>query len=254
MTKTILVTNDDGILSPGIFELVKKLKEIANVVVVAPDRQKSAVSNAVTIGQPLRVEETNINGELFGYAVNGTPSDCMKLALSTLLDKKPDLVVSGINHGRNTAVNVIYSGTVGGAMEGMLIGVPSIAFSIDSHDPKNDMSSAAAIAKKISLFALENGMPFGTFLNVNIPKFAEKDIKGTKITKHSSNIWNDSYEKRSDPFGREYYWFAGEYSVDEHEPDSDDVALNEGYVSVTPIKCSFTDLDYYKSLKEIDLD
>jgi 5'/3'-nucleotidase len=252
--KTILVTNDDGIHAPGIYELVRKLKEIAYVIVVAPDRQKSAVSNAVTVGVPLRVEEVSINKEFFGYSVNGTPADCSKIALSTLLDEKPDLVVSGINHGRNTAVNVLYSGTVGGAMEGMLIGIPSIAFSIDSHDPQNDCTTAADIAQNICSNILKSGMPIGTYLNVNIPKFGKNKIKGTKITKHSSNIWNDRYEKRSDPFGREYYWFAGEYGIDEHEENSDDVALNEGFVSITPIKCSYTDIEYYESLQKIDFE
>jgi 5'-nucleotidase len=246
----ILITNDDGIDSPGILALAEALKEIGEVIVVAPDRQQSAISNAVSVNKPLRVAKYYGGAsKLFGYAVDGSPSDCVKLALTTLVDRKPDLVVSGINHGQNTAINILYSGTVAGAAEGMLAGIKSIAVSVNSHDPRHDVSAAAHYTKIIAQHTLEADLPKGVILNVNVPSIPIKEIKGIRITHHSSAIWKDYYEKRTDPFGRDYYWFAGEYNVLDNEPDSDDAAISENYVSVSPIQFNFTNFDLLDKMK-----
>lgn len=251
--RLILVTNDDGIDSPGIFALVQKMRELGEVVVVAPDRQQSAVGHALTVAQPLRATKFHRNGEMFGFAINGTPSDCVKLAVSALLERKPDLIVSGINHGQNTSVNILYSGTVSAATEGMMLGVPSIAFSIASYHLNAECSVAAHISRKIAEKVLLKGaLPIGMLLNVNIPAFAEDEIKGTKITRCSDSAWKDIYEKRTDPFGRDYYWFSGEYNFNDEEDGTDDRALQDGYVSITPIHYSFTAFQHLSELKYLE--
>jgi 5'-nucleotidase len=248
----ILVTNDDGIDSPGIFALVHALKGLGKVVVAAPDRQQSAVGHALTVSKPLRAINFHRNGEMFGYAINGTPSDSVKLAVSTLLDKKPDLVVSGINHGQNTSINILYSGTVSAATEGMLIGIPSIAVSLASYSLSADCSVAADISVEIAKKVLKNGLPKGTLLNINIPALPKNKIKGMKITRQSDSLWNDHYEKRVDPFGRDYYWFSGEYKVVDKNIETDDAALLAGYVSITPIQFKFTNNDAITKLRYLE--
>jgi 5'-nucleotidase len=245
----ILVTNDDGINSPGIYELVLALREIGDVIVVAPEQQQSAVSSAVTVSKPLRVKEFYRDGIFFGYAINGTPTDCVKLALNNLLDYKPDLLVSGINHGKNTAINVLYSGTVAGAIEGMLFGIKSIAVSVDDHSYDFECKTSAEYTAKAAKFTLENDIPNDTFLNINIPAIRSEEIKGFKITHLSQSKWHDVYEKRSDPFNRDYYWFAGEYTFPENGQETDDAELSNGWVTITPIKLEFTNYDFFSKLK-----
>jgi 5'-nucleotidase len=247
----ILVTNDDGIESHGLHSLAEALQKIGNVHVIAPAHQQSAVGHALTIETPLRTYSYYLNGLRFGTAISGTPSDSVKLAVSALLEKKPDLVVSGINFGRNTSLNILYSGTVAAATEGMLLGIPSIAVSLDAYTRKVDTSIAAEyatmIAEKISEF------PIGkhTFLNVNVPNLPKDKIKGIKITRLSRSEWKDHYEKRSDPFGRDYYWFSGEYFINEKEDEADDHAVKSGYVSITPVEFNFTENIITESLKNI---
>lgn len=250
---TILVTNDDGVDSPGILALFDSMNEIGKAIIVAPDRQQSAVSHSLTVSNPLRAFEVKKNGVLMGYSVNGTPTDTAKLALTSLLDEKPDLVISGINHGQNTGINIMYSGTVAAATEGMLLGIPSIAISIASHDYDADITAAAKYAKVIAENILKIDLPKGTMLNVNVPAIDADNIKGMKIVKQSSSIWKDNYEKRSDPFKREYFWFAGEYNIDENDLISDDTALLQGYVTITPIKFSYTDENFIKDLKNLNI-
>ncbi len=237
----ILITNDDGINSPGIECLKDSLSELGEVIVVAPDTQNSAVSSSLTINRPLRVSEFIKNGSFFGYAVNGTPADCVKLALSTLLDRKPDLVVSGINHGKNTSINVLYSGTVAGATEGLLFGVNSIAISHDSHALNADLISAGSFCKLLArkLLLTTNRRPI--LLNVNVPDIPENEVKGARLTRLSNAKWSDRYERRLDPFGNEYYWFAGEYLIAENDIDSDDGAVADGYISISPISLNLYD-------------
>ena len=178
----ILITNDDGIDSPGILALVQALKNIGNVTVIAPDRQQSAVGHALTVSAPLRAVPFQRDGDLFGFAINGTPADCVKLGVSTLLETKPDLVVSGINHGANTAVNVMYSGTVSAATEAMMIGIPALAVSLTSFSLEADMSTAAEYAAKVAGNMLNWDIPIDTILNMNVPAIPKEDIKGMRIT------------------------------------------------------------------------
>jgi len=199
----ILVTNDDGIDSPGIYALAKAMKELGEVVVAAPDRQQSAVGHALTVAQPLRITPFRRN-DLIGNAINGTPADCVKLAISAIMKRKPDLVVSGINHGQNTSVNILYSGTVSAATEGMLLGIPSLAVSLASYDTTLDCNLAAKYAKIVAEQMLKTPPPSDTLYNLNIPALPEKQIKGMKITRLSKSCWDDYYEKRIDPFGRDY--------------------------------------------------
>lgn len=249
--KQILITNDDGIDSPGIYALAKALSDIGDVIVVAPDSQKSAVSHSMSIINPLRTSESYRDGRLFGYSVNGSPADCVKLALCSLLPKKPDLVVSGINHGANTSVNILYSGTVAGAAEGMLAGIPSMAISLASYDINDNCNIAAKYGKIIANILLGIELPKGTFLNVNVPNMSEAEIKGIRITRESNSVWTDKYEMRKDPFGKEYYWFAGEYVVNDHDIAADDVAIALGYVSVTPLKYDLTNTEVMKDLAKV---
>lgn len=242
--RNILITNDDGIDSPGIYALTKAIKEIGNVIVVAPDRQQSAVGHALTVHRPLRATHFHRNGEIFGYAVNGTPADSVKLALSRLLNFKPDIIISGINNGKNTSVNVLYSGTVSAATEGALVGIPSIAISLDSYDLDADFSAAANFAKDFALKIMDIDIPKGTLLNVNVPAISQEKIKGTIFAAQSKSFWKDMYEERKDPFGRTYYWFAGEYNIDENEVDSDDMGLKNGYIVVTPLQFNFTNSEF----------
>jgi len=220
---------------------------------VAPDKQQSAVSSSLSVSKPLRIKELNLNG-IPMYSVDGTPTDTVKLAINHILDKKPDLVVSGINHGANTSINVLYSGTVAAALEGMIAGIPSIAFSLASHDYSSDMSPAADYSEKIARKVIDIGVPQGTMINVNIPSLEYDELKGIKVTHLSNSKWHDKFDKRYDPFNREYYWFAGEYLVyEDNTNDSDDSALSEGFISLSPIKINFTDKKYLELLKKIDI-
>lgn len=245
----ILVTNDDGIDSPGLHNLANALCEIGNVNVVAPAKQQSAVSHALTIEYPLRTSSYHLNGSRFGTAVYGTPSDCVKLAIANLLDSKPDMVVSGVNFGRNTSINILYSGTVAAATEGMLVGIPSIAVSVNSHSRKADTIPSSRYATLIAKEILENPLFQGSLININVPDLPQEDIKGIKITRPSNAKWKDWYEKRQDPFERDYYWFSGEYIVSEEDLETDDFALTQGYVSVSPIRLKLEDLSLIDVLK-----
>jgi 5'-nucleotidase len=247
----ILVTNDDGIDSPGIHALVIALKKVGDVVVVAPDRQQSAVGHALTVSKPLRVTPFHRDGQMWGYAINGTPSDCVKLAISSILGYKPDLVFSGINHGQNTSINIIYSGTVSAATEGMLLGISSVAVSVASYSYSAELEAASEYSAELAKKLLKHSLPNGTLLNVNVPAVLKSDVKGIRITRQSRSYWKDIYEKRTDPMGRDYYWFSGEYNVTDESNEADDVALNNGYISVTPLRLEFTDLGYFGDLKKI---
>ncbi len=243
----ILVTNDDGISAPGIYALYNAMKEIGDARVVAPDSERSAAGHAITISDPLREWEYEKNGSFFGHAVNGTPADCVKIGVKAILNEKPDLVVSGINQGPNTAINVIYSGTVSAATEGTLMGIPSIAFSLTSFRKSNfDFASKFAIylAKRV----LEQGLPNGTLLNVNIPALPEEEIKGVKITRQGRARYEEFFEKRVDPMNRKYYWLTGKKMLLDSDSDVDDVAITNNYVAITPIQFDLTD---YKSIEDL---
>ena len=249
----ILVSNDDGIDSPGIQALATALGSIAHVDVVAPDTQQSAVGHALTVSVPLRFQKHERNGSFFGWAVNGKPADCVKLAVSRILPQAPDLVVSGINHGRNTAVSLIYSGTVSAATEGTLLGIPSIALSLDSFTLDADFAYAGRVAAWIVSHVARRGLPKGVLLNVNIPAIAESEIRGIRLAPQGESFWNDSYEERSDPMGRPYYWLTGEYVI-AGPAGSDDHMINDGYVAVTPIHYRLTDAMMLNQMRSWNLD
>lgn len=244
----ILVSNDDGIDSSGIVALAAALRTVGEVYVVAPDTQQSAVGHALTISDPLRVEEHYRDGALFGWKVNGKPADCVKLAVQRLLPERPDVVVSGINHGRNTAVSLIYSGTVSGATEGSVLGIPSVAFSLDSIDPHADFTFAASFAAWFVPIIARRGLPHGVLLNVNIPAVAESNVRGIRIAEQGESFWDDTYEERHDPMGRPYYWLTGKY-VKTGPDTSDDHVLDDGFISITPIHYRLTDAAMLEQIK-----
>ena len=248
----ILVSNDDGISSEGISALVNELKKIGDVIVVAPATEQSAAGHSITMKIPLRVKEHYINGELFGYAVDGTPADCIKMGIKNILKEKPDVVVSGINNGSNAAINVIYSGTVSAAREAAIMNVPAIAISVASHKP-NSYKYSAKIAAQLVQFICNKNLGDGTLLNVNVPDLPEEEIKGILLTRQSTNKWDDYYEERTDPYGGKYYWLKGEMEDVEEELDRDVVALKNGYISVTPIHFDLTDFKRLEIMKSWDI-
>jgi len=240
----ILISNDDGIDAPGIYALVQELKKIGSVTVVAPDKQQSAVGHAITMNYPLRVKKFYKNGKLFGHAVEGTPADAVKFAVRALLKKMPDILVSGINHGSNTAISIIYSGTVSAALEGTILGIPSIAFSLTTFGPA-DFRYAAKFARRLTKLVAQEGLPKGTVLNVNIPPVKEKEIRGIAITRQGKSVWYDHFDARRDPGNKEYYWLTGSLEETDKGLDIDQWAVKNKYVSVTPIQYDLTD---YKML------
>lgn len=245
----ILVTNDDGIYSAGIYALYAAMSEIGEAYVVAPDAERSAVGHAITLSDPLRVFEIERNGKFFGWAVNGTPADCVKLGVKGILQFTPDLIVSGINQGSNTATNVIYSGTVSAATEGTIMGIPSIAFSLTTFK-KTDFSFAAEIAGLIAAKALEKGLPPGTLLNVNIPPVSREEFRGIKITRQGKGRYEEAFEKRVDPSHRTYYWLGGTKLLLDTDEDIDEVAVMNNYASVTPLQYDLTDRKMMAVLQE----
>ena len=245
----ILITNDDGITSKGIIALAARFKEMGDVVVVAPNKQMSATSHSITTVSPIRVQKFDMDNNFFGYSVTGTPADCVKLAINSLLKSKPDIILSGINHGRNTGINIMYSGTVAGAAEGHLLGIPSFAISLSSHNEELECDTAADYAFKIVSEVLKNNDTKGLFLNINIPATESSKIKGIKIVRSSNSYWEDEFDKRIDPFGRPYYWFNGSYIYDTNDENIDDVVLDNGYVAVTPLQFSFTNLNQLEDFK-----
>jgi 5'-nucleotidase len=249
----ILVTNDDGINAPGIYALVMALREVGNVTVIAPLGEQSAVGHALTVSLPLRVTEFHKNSEFFGYAVSGTPADCVKLALRTYLEEmhlpRPDIVVSGINHGRNTAVNIIYSGTVSAATEATVLDVPAFAISLTSYHPDADFSHAAEFAKRFAPEVARRGLPRGTLLNVNVPAIPIEMMKGVAYTRQGLSFWDDTFEKRMDPQERPYYWLKGHYILIDEDSDIDDIAIREERISITPLHYDLTHYDFLKSMQ-----
>ncbi|MCH7817925.1 MAG: 5'/3'-nucleotidase SurE [Candidatus Marinimicrobia bacterium] len=251
MTK-ILLTNDDGINAPGIFALYESIKSLGEVDVIAPATEMSAVGHAITLSDPLRVEKVNKRDEFFGYAVSGTPADCVKIAVWALLDEKPDIVISGINLGNNTGISIIYSGTVSAATEGTILEIPSIAISLAAY--KNpDFAFAAKFAKKLITIILEKGLPVGTLLNVNVPNVPEEEIEGVMITRQGKAVYEEFFDKRTDPWGRSYYWMAGEKVKMKQDESVDDSAIFNNMVSVTPIQFDLTDYANMELIKSWNL-
>lgn len=244
----ILLANDDGIYSEGIFAVYKALKEFADVTVVAPITEQSAVGHAITISDPLRVTEFYKYGEFFGYGIKGTPADCVKIAVSDILKEKPDLVVSGINHGANVATNVIYSGTVSAATEGAMLGIRSLAVSLATKE-KFDFTPSAEIAAYFAKYLHNSALPENTVLNINVPALSKTNIKGWKFAVQGQARFLDYFTKREDPRGGHYYWLTGEKKEADMDEMTDDYLVSRGYVSVTPLMFDMTDHKMFEKLK-----
>ena len=238
----ILVVNDDGINAPGIRKLISIMNDFGEVVVVAPDGPQSGKGHAITIEDAIRCDKVIMdNGPQTEYACSGTPVDCVKLAVNKLLTRNPDLCVSGINHGSNSSINVIYSGTMAAAIEGALEGIPSIGFSLLDHSIAANFSEGEEYIRKITKSVLENGLPEGVCINVNIPKSVEgKKLKGIKICRQAKGNWEEEFDQRVDPKGRKYYWLTGKFVNYDKGEDTDEIALENHYISIVPVQYDIT--------------
>ncbi len=246
----ILLTNDDGIYSPGIYELYKAIRPLGRCTVVAPDAERSAQGHAITLSVPLRVNEARRDGKFFGYAVSGTPADCVKIALMSIMKKgRPDLIISGVNRGPNLGINVLYSGTVSGATEGAILGVPSFAVSLASFKWHN-FEAALEFSRKLAKMILKKQLPPDTLLNVNVPALPKSKIKGVKIARQGrSAFYKESYDRREDPNKRVYYWLSSKRIEVKGEDDIDAVAVRDGYISVTPLHYDMTNYEDFSRLE-----
>jgi len=236
----ILISNDDGITAPGLRNLVEVMKTIGEVVVVAPDSPQSAMGHAITINKPLRLDKVDVFPGVLSYQCSGTPADCVKLAVNKVLHRKPDLLVSGINHGSNSSINVIYSGTMSAAMEGAIEGIPSIGFSLCNFSLDSDFTAAKHYVKIIAKNILKIGLQEGTLLNVNFPYLPLSKIKGIKICRQANAKWKEEFDERMDPNKRKYYWLTGEFINNDKGEDTDEWALSKGYVSIVPVHFDLT--------------
>jgi 5'-nucleotidase len=244
-----LISNDDGVHSEGIIVLYRELEKIADVIVVAPDRERSAAAHSLTLHHPLRVEKIS---KAF-YAVDGTPTDSVILGVSEILKKKPDIVVSGINRGENLGDDITYSGTVAAAIEGTLLGIPSFAISAVSNSNNFYFTTASHYAVKIINSIIKHGLPEDTLLNVNVPALPLNKIKGIKITRQGKRVYDNTIIKKKDPRGKDYYWMGGEEIGFEKEPGTDFEAIENGFVSVTPVKLDLTNHDVIGSIEEWEI-
>lgn len=246
----ILISNDDGINARGIAALADVAKQYGQVVVVAPEQGQSGMSHAITSAVPVRLRHVRENEGVSWWAVSGTPADCIKLAMYGVLKRKPDLVISGINHGSNASVAVIYSGTIGAAVEGTLYGIPSVGFSLLDHSASADFTAAKKWFGPIIAKVLEKGLPRFTLLNVNIPNIPSEKIKGYAHCRVTHGNWSEEYEKRTDPQGKEYYWLTGYFHNDEPAAtDTDEWALSNGYVAIVPVYIDWTNRSFLDTMK-----
>jgi len=236
---TILVVNDDGITAPGIKVLLEEMQQIGDVTVVAPDSPQSGMGHAITIGKPLRLDEVQLYSGVKMYKCSGTPVDCVKLAVNQIFKgTPPDICVSGINHGLNNSINVLYSGTMSAAVEGAIEGIPSIGFSYDDFSHSADFENCRPFVRAITLQVLKNGMQKGTLLNVNFPK--TDSIRGIRICRQANAKWSEEFDERTDPTNRNYYWLTGVFTSHDHGEDTDVWALKHNYASIVPVQFDMT--------------
>jgi 5'-nucleotidase len=237
----ILVTNDDGITAPGIRTLISVMETLGRVVVVAPDSPQSGMGHAITVNNTLYLNKiSKENSTTEEYSCSGTPADCVKLAVNEILKRKPDLCVSGINHGSNSSINVIYSGTMSAAVEAGIEGIPAIGFSLSDFSWNANFEPLKPFVKRIAEQVLKNGLPEGIVLNVNFPKPKLGDIKGVKICRQANALWVEKFDKRQTPFGKDYYWLTGEFVNKDKGEDTDEWALSNGYASIVPVQFDMT--------------
>lgn len=246
---SILISNDDGIHAPGILALVEEALDFGDVTIVAPDSPQSGMGHAISVGKPLRLEKTKLANGIEGYACSGTPADCVKLATGVLMNSQPDLILSGINHGANTSISTVYSGTLSAAREGALQGIPAIGFSLCSHRHDADFAAARMVVRALIAEALRQPMPAGHCLNVNVPAVSPSALKGIRIARQAEGRWVEEFDRRVDPYGRPYYWLTGRFHLLDHGDDTDEQAIAEGYAAVTPLThdlTAYAQLDAYR--------
>ncbi len=251
----ILVTNDDGITAPGIRHLIKVVKDFGEVVVVAPDSPQSGMGHAITVSNNLYCDKSSTSdSDILEYSCSGTPVDCVKIATQAVLKRKPDLCVSGINHGSNSSINVIYSGTMSAAVEAGTVGIPAVGFSLCDYAMDADFEPTTRYVKKVVSYMIENKLNTGTVLNVNFPKLSADDIKGIKVCRQAKARWEENYDKRQNPQGRDYYWLTGEFINEDGGEDTDEWALSQGYVSVVPIQFDLTAHAQLNQIKDLNIE
>jgi 5'-nucleotidase len=246
---TILITNDDGVTAPGIAALVEVAKQYGRVVVVAPDAPQSGMGHAITIGKPLRLNQVHLFGDIEAYQCTGTPVDCVKLAVDKILQKKPDFCFSGINHGSNSSINVIYSGTMSAAMEASIENIPAVGFSYMDYSFDADFTLSMQVANDVMHKMVHGVIPQKGLYNVNIPKIALNKYKGLKLCRQANAKWKESFVERTDPHGKKYYWLTGEFQNLDKGKDTDVWALGKNYASIVPIQYDLTDYDLFKSIE-----
>ena len=247
----ILVTNNDGITAPGVRNLVEFMNEIGEVVVVAPNSPQSGKGHAITINSTLTFEEISLEGPQSDYSLSGTPVDCVKFALDKILTRKPDIVVSGINHGANSSINVIYSGTMSAAVEAGVEGLQAIGFSLLDFSWDADFGQAKEFIQEIVLKTLENPLPKGVVLNVNIPKLEKDKIKGIKVCRQAHAKWEESFDERINPHGKKYFWLTGYFNNMDSGSDADETALADGFISVVPVKFDLTAHEHLEQIAAV---
>jgi len=242
----ILITNDDGIGAKGIKELVKSLKGLGELVIMAPDGPRSGMAGAITSEIPIKYKLVRKEEGVTFYSCTGTPVDCVKLAINEVLPCEPDLLVSGINHGTNAAVCVHYSGTLGAAVEGCIFGIPSFGISLTNHNPDADFTESCRFARAIAIQIIKEGLPNGTYLNLNVPDIPQ--VKGIKVCRQADGRWTNEFKRSENARGESVFWLTGSFNSPQSMPDDDTVALDNGYAAVVPCKIDVTDYNYMKCL------
>ena len=245
----ILITNDDGYNSKGIKALINAVKNLGKILIVAPDSPQSGMGHAISVNKPIRCYKTNFFDSVEAYCCTGTPVDCIKMGLYLLKDKKPDLILSGINHGSNVSTNILYSGTMSAAVEGALSGIPSVGYSLTDYSDDADFQYSEKIVQTISKKVIKEGLKKGTCLNVNIPNVKENQIKGIKVCRQGRAFWDDTFDHRKDPLGKDYYWLTGSFSSKEQALDTDINYLENNYVTIVPTQFDMTCHDSVDELK-----
>lgn len=246
----ILITNDDGYSSKGIKALINAVKNLGKILIVAPDSPQSGMGHAISVNKPIRCYKTNFFDSVEAYCCTGTPVDCIKMGLYLLKDKKPDLILSGINHGSNVSTNILYSGTMSAAVEGALSGIPSVGYSLTDYSDDADFQYSEKIVQTISKKVIKEGLKKGTCLNVNIPNIKENQIKGIKVCRQGRAFWDDTFDHRKDPLGKDYYWLTGSFSSKEQAIDTDINYLENNYVTIVPTQFDMTCHDSVDELKK----
>ena len=249
----ILITNDDGYNSKGIKALINAVKNLGKILIVAPDSPQSGMGHAISVNKPIRCYKTNFFDSVEAYCCTGTPVDCIKMGLYLLKEKKPDLILSGINHGSNVSTNILYSGTMSAAVEGALSGIPSVGYSLTDYSEDADFQFSEKIVQTISKKVIKEGLKKGTCLNVNIPNVKENQIKGIKVCRQGRAFWDDTFDHRKDPLGKDYYWLTGSFSSKEQALDTDINYLENNYVTIVPTQFDMTCHDSVDELKNWEL-